>query len=111
MRPIPAGLAAAELPDPARHLLDELVAVYLDRLPADVAPAVDRDALTFAWEGGTGRADRHYYRVQGPGLLIEYDNTAEDLNHAHTVLRRPGADFGDDVLAGHRAEWHATGQA
>ena len=106
--PIPAGIAAAELPDPARLLLDELVAVYLDRLPADIAPAVDRDALSFAWEGATQRTGRHYYRVQGPELLIEYDNTAADLNHAHTVLRRPGAEFGGDVLADHRAEWHAA---
>jgi len=111
LRPIPSGIPAAELPDPARRLLDDLVAVYLDRLPADIAPAVDRDRLSFAWEGATERTGRHYYRVQGPDLLIEYDNTADDLNHAHTVLRRPGSDFGADVLAGHRAEWHGTGQA
>jgi hypothetical protein len=105
----PAGVAAVELPDPARHLLDELVAVYLDRLPADIAPAVDRDGLSFAWEGSTERSGRHYYRVQGPDLLIEYDNTSDDLNHVHTVLRRPEADFGGDLLAEHRARWHASG--
>ncbi|MEV4140642.1 DUF3500 domain-containing protein [Dactylosporangium sp. NPDC049742] len=105
--PVPEGVPAVELPDPARLLLDELVAVYLDRLPEDVAPAVDRDRLSFAWEGATGRTGRHYYRVQGPDLLIEYDNTADDLNHAHTVLRRPDSDFGADVLAEHRADWHA----
>jgi len=33
-------------------------------------------------------------------LLIEYDTT-DDGNHAHTVLRRPRGDFGDDVLAAH----------
>ncbi|MET7419118.1 DUF3500 domain-containing protein [Dactylosporangium sp. NPDC005555] len=106
IRKVPPGIAAGELPDPARRLLDELVAVYLDRLPADVAPAVDRDRLTFAWEGATERTGRHYYRVQGPDLLIEYDNTADDLNHAHTVLRRPDSDFGADILADHRADWH-----
>jgi hypothetical protein len=41
--------------------------------------------------------------VQGEDLLIEYDNTSDDGNHAHTVLRRPHSDFGDDVLAAHRA--------
>ncbi|GAA3212821.1 DUF3500 domain-containing protein [Dactylosporangium siamense] len=101
--PIRPGIAAVELPDPARRLLDDLLAVYLDRLPADIAPAVDRDALSFAWEGATERTGRHYYRVQGPDLLVEYDNTAADLNHAHTVLRRPDSDFGGDVLAAHRA--------
>ncbi|GAB3830613.1 hypothetical protein GCM10027610_019310 [Dactylosporangium cerinum] len=103
--PIRPGIAAVELPDPARRLLDDLLAVYLDRLPADIAPAVDRDALSFAWEGATERTGRHYYRVQGPDLLVEYDNTAADLNHAHTVLRRPDSDFGGDVLAAHRAGW------
>ena len=39
--------------------------------------------------------------MQGDDLLIEYDNTSEDGNHAHTVLRRPLSDFGDDVLAAH----------
>jgi hypothetical protein len=111
VRPPPPGVPAVELPDPARDLLDELVAVYLDRLPADITPVVDRDGLSFAWEGATDRRGRHYYRVQGPDLLIEYDNTSDDLNHAHTVLRRPDSDFGGDVLADHRARWHATGSA
>jgi hypothetical protein len=39
--------------------------------------------------------------VQGDDLLIEYDSTTSDGNHAHTVLRRPRSDFGDDVLAAH----------
>jgi hypothetical protein len=39
--------------------------------------------------------------VQGDDLLIEYDKHSSDGNHAHTVLRRPRSDFGDDVLAAH----------
>jgi hypothetical protein len=46
---------------------------------------------------------RHYYRIQGDDLLIEYDNTTDDGNHAHTVLRRPRGDFGGDILAAHLA--------
>nr|BFE60437.1 DUF3500 domain-containing protein [Dactylosporangium thailandense] len=102
--PPPPGVPAAELPRAARERLDDLVALYLDRLPADVRLAVDRDALTFAWEGPPERGGRHYYRVQGPDLLIEYDNTSADGNHAHTVLRRPESDFGGDLLREHRAE-------
>ncbi len=56
--------------------------------------------LHFAWEGPLTPGARHYYRVQGEDLLIEYDTT-DDGNHAHTVLRRPRGDFGDDVLAAH----------
>jgi hypothetical protein len=63
--------------------------------------------LWFAWAGGTERGERHYYRVQGPELLIEHDNTQSGGNHVHSVWRVPGGDFGDDLLAAHyRAEKH-----
>jgi Protein of unknown function (DUF3500) len=45
----------------------------------------------------------HYYRLQGPRLLIEYDNTQRKANHAHSVWRDPSADFGLDVLGEHLA--------
>ncbi len=100
----PLGVASAGLAPAARALLDQLVAVYLDRLPAALAAReADRLAgthLHFAWEGPLTPGARHYYRVQGEDLLIEYDTT-DDGNHAHTVLRRPRGDFGDDVLAAH----------
>ena len=103
----PAGVAAARLAPAARALVDHLVAVYLSRLPEplarDQAARIDRDALHFAWEGPTRPASRHYYRLQATDLLIEYDNTADDGSHAHTVLRRPLSDYGDDVLAVHHA--------
>ena len=50
---------------------------------------------------------RHYYRVQGDDLLIEYDTT-DNGNHAHTVLRRPRSDFGEDVLAEHYGQAHGA---
>jgi hypothetical protein len=41
--------------------------------------------------------------LQGPGLLIEWDNVQNGANHAHSVWRDPDTDFGLDVLARHRA--------
>jgi hypothetical protein len=103
----PAGVAAHRMNPTARAVLDQLVVLYLGRLPEPLAgreaARIDPARLRFAWEGPTRPASRHYYRVQADDLLIEYDNTAEDGSHAHTVLRRPGAEFGDDVLAIHRA--------
>ena len=61
------------------------------------------DRVTFAWAGPTSVGARHYYRVQGPQLLLEWDNTQRGANHAHSVWRDPEADFGLDVLARHRA--------
>jgi hypothetical protein len=105
----PLGVAAGDLSPGARSLLDQLVALYLERLPAalaarEAARLGDTD-LHFAWEGPLTSGARHYYRVQGDDLLIEYDTTDEG-NHAHTVLRRPRSDFGADVLAAHYAQAH-----
>jgi hypothetical protein len=106
----PAGVAATDLVPAAREALSQLVAVYLDRLPAELAAGeaarVAAGELHFAWEGPVTPGARHYYRVQGEDLLIEYDTTDEG-NHAHTVLRRPRSDFGDDVLAAHYRRAHA----
>ena len=105
----PPGVPATGLGPSARALLAQLVALYLDRLPAELAARqaarLDGSELHFAWEGPLTPGARHYYRVQGDDLLIEYDTTA-DGNHAHTVLRRPRSDFGDDVLAAHYATAH-----
>jgi hypothetical protein len=106
----PLGLAAHRLGPTGRALLDQLAALYLDRLPPGLAARemarVAAGELHFAWEGPTTPRQRHYYRLQGDDLLIEYDNTADDANHAHTVLRRPRSDFGDDVLAAHHRDSH-----
>lgn len=106
----PLGVPAAGLGLTARALLDELVALYLDRLVPELAGReADRIAdgeLYFAWEGPPTPGTRYYYRVQGEDLLIEFDNT-DDGNHAHTVLRRPRSDFGDDILAEHYGQAHA----
>lgn len=107
----PLGLAAAGLGRGQHAVLGQLVTLYLDRLPAELAARqAERLAdteLYFAWEGPLVPDRRHYYRVQGDDLLIEYDTT-DDGNHAHTVLRRPRGDFGDDVLAAHYSREHGS---
>jgi Protein of unknown function (DUF3500) len=102
----PLGVAGARLDPTARAMLDHLVGAYLSRLPAELAEEPARDQLHFAWEGPLRPGLGHYYRIQGPDLLIEYDNRQDGANHAHTVLRRPASDFGGDVLAAHHAEAH-----
>ena len=108
----PAGVPVADLPVGARSLVEQLVGVYLARLPDELAATehrrLGRGALHFAWEGPPGPGSMHYYRLQAPDLLIEYDNTTEDGNHAHTVLRRPLSDFGEDVLAAPLGDGHAA---
>lgn len=108
----PKGVLGADLSVKHLDALVELVAGFAGRLPAEAAEAeMDRvlgagaERLAFAWAGGTRPGERHYYRVQGPDLLIEHDNTQAGGNHIHSVWRNPANDFGDDILAAHyRAE-------
>jgi uncharacterized protein DUF3500 len=102
----PLGVAARDLEPAQRGLLEALLGTYVERVPPGVAPAYDVTALSFAWSGPVGPGLPHYYRIQGPDLLIEWDNTQDAANHAHAVWREPASDFGLDVLASHRATHH-----
>jgi hypothetical protein len=104
----PAGVTAAEMTAPQRELLMKLIDVYTSQMTSDVA--ADRMArirkagvekIGFAWAGGTERGQKHYYRVQGPTFLVEYDNTQNDANHIHSVWREFDGDFGRDILREH----------
>jgi Protein of unknown function (DUF3500) len=108
----PKGVPATDLDTGQREILHALLDTYFGRVPAAVSP-IDRyadedvlDAVHFAWAGPTAPGAPHYYRLQGPRLLIEWDNTQREANHAHSVWRDPTADFGLDVLEAHRATHH-----
>jgi len=65
--------------------------------------------LRFAWAGSQqpGLGHQHYYRIHGPTIIIEYDNTQNNANHVHTVLRDLKNDFGGDELLKHyKRSWH-----
>ncbi|GAA0487226.1 hypothetical protein Ade02nite_11250 [Paractinoplanes deccanensis] len=100
----PKGVSALEFGVEQRDLLARLVGTYVERVP--VPTAYDLDALYFAWAGSTEPGAPHYYRVQGPRMLLEWDNTQRDANHAHSVWRDPSNDFGRDVLRAHRQAHH-----
>jgi hypothetical protein len=114
VRASPKGVPASGLNQPQFDSLAALVGSYVRRLPDEVAGAqlhdlerMGMDNLAFAWAGGTSPGDRHYYRVQGPTLLIEHDNTQGNGTHIHSAWRNPADDFGDDVLAAHYRAHHA----
>jgi hypothetical protein len=110
----PKGVAGSALSDRQLEELGALVGAFTRRLPDEVAGVqlweIERtgtDNLSFAWAGSTEPGHRHYFRIQGPRLLIEHDNTQGNGNHIHSVWRNPADDFGDDVLAEHYRLHHA----
>ena len=97
----PAGLAAAGMLPQQRELLSGLLHQYLGRLPDPVAAleaerstGEQLEAVHFGWAGGSEPGQPHYYRLQGPRLLVEYDNVQNGANHVHSVWRDPAGDFG-----------------
>lgn len=114
----PKGLAARDMTAAQQQQLRDLIDVYIGRMPEglferEAAKVADDllDAIHLAWAGGIDPGEPHYYRLQGPRLLAEYDNTQRAVNHVHTVWRDPQQDFGLDVLAGHYASYHSTNRA
>ena len=107
--PLPdRGLAYAAMPAKQQALLIRLIEVYTGNMESDVAAermakikSAGLDKIKFAWLGETEKGKKHYYSVQGPSFLIEYDNTQNDGNHIHSVWRDFNGDFGRDVLREH----------
>lgn len=64
------------------------------------------DKVYFAWIGSLDNNKPHYYVINAPDFLIEYDNVGfqNDGNHIHAILREKNNDFGDDMLKRHYAE-------
>ena len=102
----PVGLPGRDMDAAQRELLGRLLAAYTDRVPPGLVTPPDLDAVHLAWAGSLEPGRAHYYRLQGPGLLVEWDDTQDDANHAHSVWRDPDGDFGLDALAQHRAAHH-----
>lgn len=110
----PTGLSAAQLTPAQSAQLLALVKLYTGRHRAELADetlaaitAAGVNGLNFAWAGGLNRGDLHYYRIQGPTFLIEFDNTQNNGNHVHSVFREFKNDFGRDLLREHYEKSHA----
>jgi hypothetical protein len=104
----PVGMSMREMSPAQRQKLTELVEVYAHRLRKELAEeelaklqAAGMEKIYFAWAGGSEPGQPHYYRIQGPTFVVEYDNTQDNANHIHTVWRDFDHDFGLDPLRAH----------
>lgn len=114
----PKGIPGSALSPGEQERLLFLVESYLRRFPAEIAAGwLDRyrtggglAALHFGYAGERDSQGPVYYRLQDERLLVEYDNTQNAANHAHSVVRDVEADFGMDALAEHLREFHGDVQ-
>jgi len=109
------GLLFGELNPEQQKMLRGLVEEFVNaQNPAlaqarlDMVNAQGWDTVRFVWMGGLNPGEGHYYRVQGPEFLIEYDNTQNNANHIHCVWRDFKGDFGRDILQKHYKQAHNT---
>ena len=99
------GMAAAEMTLEQRGILMKLVREHVGRLRKELSDQdlirIDQagaEKIHFLWAGDLEPGKPHYYLIQGPTFLIEYDNTRDDANHVHCVYRDFDNDFGDAML-------------
>ena len=112
------GLPASKMKPDQRELMMRLIGEWAHNL--DIPLALDQlarirkagiDAIHFAW-AGTEKGKPYYYRIHGPTVLIEFDNSfapgrrAGPVNHIHTVWRDLEHDYGGDLLRQHYEEHH-----
>jgi hypothetical protein len=108
----PNGLPFSTMTAKQKDILTDLVTEYAANFPPQIAGLrleqfrASQARLFFAWAGGIEKGQPHYYRVQTPVFLIEYDDTQNDANHIHSVWRDFDGDFGVDLLARHYQASH-----
>jgi hypothetical protein len=101
------GIPYSQLTDQEQGLLLSLIQEYATAQPPAVAQSrlarvkASLGNVRFAWMGGLEKGQGHYYRIQGPTFLIEYDNTQNNANHIHCAWREFRGDWGKDLLAEH----------
>jgi hypothetical protein len=107
--PLPEqGVLYSAMAPKQQELFTHLIDVYASNMETDIAAErmtriknAGMGRIRFAWLGDTEKGKKHYYVVQGPTFLIEYDNTQNDGNHIHSVWRDFNGDFGRDILREH----------
>ena len=102
------GVFGAAMNNNQLRLLRSLISAYVGITKDDIGQKymtrVDAglSETAFAWAGEASENAEFYYRIHGPRILIEFDNTRGG-NHIHAVWRDPINDFGRDTLSEHYA--------
>ena len=108
----PSGLPASKMSSAQFDKLAALLDEYARNVPEQLAQAREEliraagKNVFFAWAGGVKPGEPHYYRIQAPAFLVEFDDTQDGANHIHSVWRDFHGDFGEDLLSEHYQASH-----
>jgi hypothetical protein len=109
----PTGISYTNLTKEQQSILKQLLDVYVNNYALGFSKTLMSkiqkagfENLSFGWAGSLKPGEGHYYRIQGPMLLIEYDNTQNNANHVHTTVRDLTNDFAEDILREHYQKEH-----
>lgn len=105
------GIRGAEMDGVQKNVLEQMIREFVFNMEYDKAVAeyekirkAGLDNIYFGWIGGYTETEKHYYIINGPSFLIEFDNSGgprQSANHIHAIWREKGNEFGEDVLKQH----------
>jgi len=105
-----SGVPVGGMDAAGRGLVENLLDAYVGNMSQDIARRETArvreagwDKLHLGWAGSTQPGQPHYYRLHGPTVIIEYDNSRGGANHVHSVWHNPTNLFGEDMLKRHYA--------
>jgi len=109
-----AGLPFADMDSGQQAQVLKVIAAFADHLQPELAQArlarvqaAPLTAIRMGWTGSDKPGQPFYFRIQGAGFLIEFDNSGG--NHVHSVWRDFDGDWGRDVLREHYRQSEGSG--
>lgn len=108
------GIKASELNTAQKKLIQHIIREYVFNFEYDKASEefnkilkAGIDNIYFGWIGPVDESQKHYFVLNGPNFIIEFDNNGFGAaNHIHTIWREKGNDFGEDILKKHYQQSH-----
>jgi hypothetical protein len=110
------GIKGADLTKDQQELLKYMIREFVFNLGYEKAVKEYDNILKagiqnvyFGWIGAYEEKKPHYYVLNGPTFIIEFDNNGGPrrvANHIHAIWREKGNEYGEDVLKNHYKAEH-----